>query len=452
MSLTKASFSMITGAPFNILDYGADASGVNDSTTAIQAAITACAVSGGAVYIPAGTYKITSFLSVPYGVSIYGAGATASILNCNSCDGIHFTSFGYQIGSMFYQDFGLTASSGSNYAAIVTNTNASTQDGLYLNRLRFYGWNQCIVLRSDWNCTISECVGQNINQGIELAGSSGTALGIRIINNRFTYASGGSGSASPIGINLSSASSVTESIHILSNQIYGFATNIYIGVGLFVNIIDNDLSGSSQVIYAIDPRGGYNICDNYIEVTGTGTGLYMPSVNTQNLQYRTTIQNNNFVGNGSAPAYGLDIGEGGGNYQWEILIDNNTFVGFHSQDIRIIAPGYTTITNNRCVSTLTTYSILFDTIYGPPVIAANNLCEKSIYVSNVADYTGGKLVLTNNVENNVFQSNKQSASPTTGTWRVTDVVMNSAPTVGQPKGWVCTVAGTPGTWVSLGNL
>jgi hypothetical protein len=21
-----------------------------------------------------------------------------------------------------------------------------------------------------------------------------------------------------------------------------------------------------------------------------------------------------------------------------------------------------------------------------------------------------------------------------------------------PKGWVCTVAGTPGTWVSLGNL
>ena len=24
--------------------------------------------------------------------------------------------------------------------------------------------------------------------------------------------------------------------------------------------------------------------------------------------------------------------------------------------------------------------------------------------------------------------------------------------VGQPKGWVCTVAGTPGTWVSEGNL
>ena len=32
------------------------------------------------------------------------------------------------------------------------------------------------------------------------------------------------------------------------------------------------------------------------------------------------------------------------------------------------------------------------------------------------------------------------------------VAKNSAPAVGQPKGWVCTVAGNPGTWVSEGNL
>ena len=31
-------------------------------------------------------------------------------------------------------------------------------------------------------------------------------------------------------------------------------------------------------------------------------------------------------------------------------------------------------------------------------------------------------------------------------------VSNSAPAVGSPKGWVCTVAGSPGTWVSEGNL
>jgi hypothetical protein len=45
-----------------------------------------------------------------------------------------------------------------------------------------------------------------------------------------------------------------------------------------------------------------------------------------------------------------------------------------------------------------------------------------------------------------------TAAPTTGTWKVGDRVFNSNPSVGQPKGWICTVAGSPGTWVSEGNL
>jgi hypothetical protein len=43
-------------------------------------------------------------------------------------------------------------------------------------------------------------------------------------------------------------------------------------------------------------------------------------------------------------------------------------------------------------------------------------------------------------------------APESGTWQVGDHVRNVAPAVGQPKGWYCTVAGTPGTWVSEGNL
>lgn len=46
----------------------------------------------------------------------------------------------------------------------------------------------------------------------------------------------------------------------------------------------------------------------------------------------------------------------------------------------------------------------------------------------------------------------ESAAPTTGTYAVGDRVLNSTPAVGQPKGWICTVAGTPGTWISEGNL
>jgi len=37
-------------------------------------------------------------------------------------------------------------------------------------------------------------------------------------------------------------------------------------------------------------------------------------------------------------------------------------------------------------------------------------------------------------------------------WKVGDRVFNSAPAIGSPKSWVCTVAGAPGTWTSEGNL
>jgi hypothetical protein len=44
------------------------------------------------------------------------------------------------------------------------------------------------------------------------------------------------------------------------------------------------------------------------------------------------------------------------------------------------------------------------------------------------------------------------ASPVAGTWPTGTVLFNVTPSVGQPKGWQCTTGGTPGTWVSMGNL
>ena len=48
--------------------------------------------------------------------------------------------------------------------------------------------------------------------------------------------------------------------------------------------------------------------------------------------------------------------------------------------------------------------------------------------------------------------NLATVPPTIGTWKQGRKVLNAVPVVGQPKGWICTVAGTPGTWVSEGNL
>ncbi|UAV84366.1 putative tail fiber protein [Bacillus phage phi18] len=47
---------------------------------------------------------------------------------------------------------------------------------------------------------------------------------------------------------------------------------------------------------------------------------------------------------------------------------------------------------------------------------------------------------------------KHTSAPTTGTWNVGDIIMNSNPDVLSKRGWVCTTAGTPGSWQTLGEV
>ena len=44
------------------------------------------------------------------------------------------------------------------------------------------------------------------------------------------------------------------------------------------------------------------------------------------------------------------------------------------------------------------------------------------------------------------------AAPTSGTWRVADQVWDVTPASAAQMGWVCTVAGNPGTWVAMPNF
>lgn len=90
MSLTKVSYSMITGSPANALDFGAVADGVTNNTTAIQAALDSLPTPGGLVVIPAGVrfnlknltfrqrcnmqYYVDDDLSAPGSASDLGSG------------------------------------------------------------------------------------------------------------------------------------------------------------------------------------------------------------------------------------------------------------------------------------------------------------------------------------------------------------------------------------------
>lgn len=84
------------------------------------------------------------------------------------------------------------------------------------------------------------------------------------------------------------------------------------------------------------------------------------------------------------------------------------------------------------------------------------------YVRSV-DYAAGTMVIDGGITASGAATVSQTqavmsaqivsfAAPITGNWTKGDRAFNSNPAVGQPKSWVCTVSGTPGTWVSEGNL
>ena len=65
MSLTKASYSLINGAPINVADYGAVGDNTTNDTAAIQAAINAMTNGSALVFAPGKTYRVTAPIVVP---------------------------------------------------------------------------------------------------------------------------------------------------------------------------------------------------------------------------------------------------------------------------------------------------------------------------------------------------------------------------------------------------
>src|SRR6185503_16695374 len=76
----------------NVLDYGAVADNTTDASSSIQAAINAAnAAGGGTVFIPAGTYRVATPLTILSKVTIIGAGKGATTLSAPSNNLFAFT-------------------------------------------------------------------------------------------------------------------------------------------------------------------------------------------------------------------------------------------------------------------------------------------------------------------------------------------------------------------------
>jgi hypothetical protein len=121
MSLTKVSYSMINGAAISVLDFGADPTGVSDSTSAFQTAINQGIANSLQVTIPNGSYRIDT---VQIKDAVYNF-----TLHCENAiiSGVATTSRLGVFDVVNCVDFQMTGS-----WHIVSNNNANYDAGLYI--------------------------------------------------------------------------------------------------------------------------------------------------------------------------------------------------------------------------------------------------------------------------------------------------------------------------------
>ena len=183
MSLTKVSYSMINGAGLNILDFGADPTGVADSTDAIQDAIDLAESlqSRPTIFVPAGIYKTTNTLRISAdNVSIIGLGSP------NVGGGSEYTVNGVLTGDVTrgpairYNGTGVAFLIGKN-----PFVDGAFIDGTYIENLR---------IEVDQNTNVALRIWHSLNgifRKINIFGNTGGSnVGIQIyagVNNLFDY-------------------------------------------------------------------------------------------------------------------------------------------------------------------------------------------------------------------------------------------------------------------------
>ncbi len=193
MALTKVSYSMITGAEANILDFGA----VNnaDSTTAIQAALTSLAVSGGTVYAPAGTYLVTTQLTVPSNVAVVGEGIGITKFSATSAmTASQAVFYGNGSNTMRFENFSILGNTnGTNGAG--SGIHCKTGSGNQIRNVFVSNTTQAGIRLEEQNTAwVDSCwlqsngrTGYTDNHGIMIYSALGSTVanyGIKITNNK----------------------------------------------------------------------------------------------------------------------------------------------------------------------------------------------------------------------------------------------------------------------------
>lgn len=271
MSLTKASFSMITGAAFNVADYGAVANGTTDDTAAVNAAILAAYMSKASQasptdenfavevrFVAGQNYSIQGTIFLPSGIILNGNGCRLVGGQPSAMSTAYNAALPALIETGYY-----------NGSAIVTNKNSSLATNRVVNsgicNFKFINTNCAInAINMNEQCFIEHCMFNNVSAVMRLK----WCFYLRVVQNTVRQSSqaAGQGAIHLIGGN-------HNAMLFQQNALVGPAIGILVnGPASFATVIDSctfeegKSYNSIGMLFGADAYcAGWQLTNNYVE-------------------------------------------------------------------------------------------------------------------------------------------------------------------------------------------
>jgi len=480
----------------SVKDFGAVGDGVTDDSAAFLAAH----ATGNAVFVPAGTYLVNVNLAAN-NTFVFGEGAASIIKPFNTgltAVNVVSPNLATVYNNITFRDLSFQADVATlGFSEFVHLLNFRGVKNVLVDNCEFIGFRgDGIVVaeavlnpadaRTNTNVKITNCFIDGVNKdnrnGISIVGCDGC-----IIENNFITRTTRSNMPGAIDIE------PNNEIHYRSKDIV-IRNNVIKDIGGTVGAIAVFLPG---VAYTTPPQN-FLIEGNFIQDCATGfhfqyaisggiTDSYKDMgvvfanntiKNATNHAFRVfnvkglVMENNLFDVCESSPLFGFDAN----HRAIDVMLRSNRFVetangGGSGVSIRN-ALRFTLDSNLfwDCGGGVSgnSFAITFQNGTGDYIAITNNTItsptgktiNRNIYALTYTfapqtnTFSNNNLIagLLNNFDWRKGDVRYFSAPPATGAWEVGQYVYNSAPTSGQPQGWVCSVAGTPGTWLAMANL
>jgi len=483
-----------------------DPTGAIDSTLGIQAALN----TGRAVFLPQGTYKISQRLLLQSFQLFFGEGANSIIRLANGVSAGLTNDSMIQCGAVnsvitdlaidgnaannngdYYSAISGSASLGAKIRNLYISSvfgnaiSGSSSIGLLISNIRFHDITgmtgdpgECIYLFASTRAAITNIVATDVDDhviyisGLDATPSTDIVVSNVVANNAGRSALGSSAfnvlgrcvnisfsncvaNDCDLGytVNASSADNSTPYNILLSNcsayRSYrsGFSFQ-GVGTGSDMNIVMSGIlsNESGRAVAGVTAYGILFTLTNKITMSGVQVeksnddGVRFSSCKNANWTGGKSVDNSRRLG--TAAFYGIRFGDASGSMTAG-QVDN----------VRISAVD---TTDSAAAGKLQKRGFYFEagstncSVTGGSHTGNETACwSKDTTTDATCTVFGVGYTNTQVTTPSVLFG---TAVPSAFTWAVGDRVISRNPVVGQPKGWVCTVAGAPGTWVSEGNL